>query len=210
MIKDLFCPKCGDENMYKSGRTTNVGAEKQNYMCNTCKKRTTRPRKPEVEVPMRASVPQVKRYIVTAAQNSTPIHARLWESIKNCAEYYDAEIIVIPGRYKNPTSQWTKENDDNEWWAAEVMPYLVRGTINLGKRLIIINTKIQWASMNPLTSMETLSGDKSVIVGHSKLALKSVATPQNKQPKLLYTTGCVTVKNYSDTKQGDIDRGSVG
>ena len=202
--KNLFCPACGSDHIVKYGFTTNAGAEKQNYMCRTCKKRTTNPVKPLNEVEMRSSVPQVKRYIVTSAQNATPIHKQLWKSIKNCAEYYDAEIIVIPGRYKNPTSQWTEENDSHEWWDADVAPYLVKGTINLGKRLIILNTKVQWAAMNPLTSMETLSGDKSAIIGHGKLALKSVATPQHRHPKILYTTGCVTMPNYTDTKAGDI------
>ena len=205
MTDKLFCPSCGSDWIIKKGHTTNHGAKKQRYQCRHCKKRTTNPKRPVQEVPMRSSVPQVKRYIVTAAQNATPIHDKLWSSLMNCAEHYDAELIVIPGRYKNPTSQWTAENENHEWWDAKVLPYLVKGQINLGEQLVLLgNVKVQWAAMNPLTSMETLTKGKSGIVGHGRLALKSVATPQHKHPKIMYTTGCVTVPNYTDTKQGEI------
>ena len=205
MIEGLYCPKCGDEALHKSGRTTNQGAIKQNYMCWTCKKRTTTPRKPDEEVEMRASVPKSKRYIVTAAQNATPINDNVWNSLKQCAKHYDAEIIVIPGRYKNPTSFFSDKERGEQWWDDKVMPYLVKGTINLGNMLVILgNVKIAWAAMNPLTSLESLTKDKSGIVGHSRLALKSIATPNHKHPKIMYTTGAVTQANFTDSKQGKI------
>ena len=205
----LYCPKCSSEGMSKWGKTTNIGAVKQNYKCKnpSCAKRTTSPLKSEPSeiTPMRKSLPKVKRYIITAAQNATPIHKDLWKSLKHCAEHYDAELVVIPGRYKNPTSQWTEHNEHQEWWDKDVMPHLTHGTINLGSRLVILgDVKVQWAAMNPLTSLETLTGDKSGIVGHARLALKSVATPQHHHAKIMFTTGCVTQPNYTDTKQGSI------
>jgi len=201
--EELFCPSCGCNKMSKWGKTTNQGAIKQRWKCYDCGRRTTTPRKPDAEVPMRSSVRKSKRYIVTAAQNATPINDNVWNSLKQCAKHYDAEIIVIPGRYKNPTSVWADESHD--WWDAKVMPYLVKGTINLGNMLVILgNVKIAWAAMNPLTSLESLTKDKSGIVGHSRLALKSIATPNHKHPKIMYTTGAVTQANFTDSKQGKI------
>jgi hypothetical protein len=202
-IEGYLCPKCGAEDMHRAGKTTNQGAVKQNYRCWACKSRTTKPRKPDAEVEMRTSVPKSKRYIVTAAQNATPLNDNVWNSLKQCAKHYDAELIVIPGRYKNPTSVWADESHD--WWDAKVMPYLVKGTINLGNMLVILgNVKIQWWAMNPLTSLESLTKDKSGIVGHSRLALKSIATPNHKHPKIMYTTGAITQPNFTDSKQGKI------
>ena len=206
MIDGLFCPSCGSETLHKGGKTTNQGSIKQRYRCWTCKKRTTKPRKPDIEVEMREHLPKRKRYLVTSAQNATPIHKDLWSSLKHCADYYNAELVVVPSRYKNPTSQWSEEQDTLEWWDSAVMPYLVKGTINLSKRLCILDTKVQWTAQKPLTSLETLTGDKSGIVGHPKVALKSVATPQHQNAKMMYTTGCVTQPNYTDTKQGDIGK----
>ena len=45
-----------------------------------------------------------KRFIFTWAQNSTPVHKGLFKNIEAYAKYIDADIHVIAGRYKNPTS----------------------------------------------------------------------------------------------------------
>ena len=200
----LTCFNCGGSWVVKNGFTTNQGAKKQRWVCKECNYRTTNPREPEKEVPMRTTVPKVSRYIVTTAQNATPIHKDFWSALQNCARHYKAELIVIPSRYKNPTSKWTAVNDSQEWWDTLVMPFLVKGNIVLHPSLMIVNTKVQFTASNPLASMETLTGDKSGIVGHPRVALKSVATPQQKNPKIMYTTGACTLPNYTDTKSGHI------
>ena len=47
------------------------------------------------------------RYLVTAAQNATPVHPEWWAVLKTMAKALRAELLVIPLRYKNPTSQWS-------------------------------------------------------------------------------------------------------
>jgi len=154
---------------------------------------------------MRKSLPKAKRYIITAAQNATPIHKATWATLLQCAKYYDAELVVIPGRYKNPTSMWTQNNEDSEWWDEAVVPYLCRGRIQLNERLMIVgDVKVQWASSNPLGGMDALTKDMSGIVGHGSRALRSVPTPQYTHPKIMFTTGACTVPNYTDTKVGKI------
>lgn len=200
-----YCPYCGSDALVKDGFTTNEGNKKQRYECKSCEKRTSAPAKepPTLKMQMRKNVPSVKRYIVTSAQNATPVHRATWQSILNCAEYYDAEIVVIPGRYKNPTSQWTQKNKDHEWWDKLVVPYLCDGWVLLNDRLVILgDVKVQWAARQPLVGLDSLTKDKSGIVGHGSRALRSIATPQHKHSKLMMTTGTVTVRNYTDTKQG--------
>jgi len=154
---------------------------------------------------IRKLLPHSKRYIITAAQNATPIHVPFWAALKKCAEYYRAELIVIPGRYKNPTSIWTQNNEDNEWWAPEVTPHLFAGRRNLNSRLMILgDAKVEWASGAPLAGFDSLTQDKSGIIGHGNRALRSVATPQHKHPKIMFTTGACTMPNYTDTKRGTI------
>ncbi len=201
-----YCPKCGSGRLRLFGRTSNVGSHRQRYECRDCGRYTTSPRDTPFEpVVMRKSVPAAQRYIVTSAQNATPIHRQTWRALKQCAEYYDAELIVIPGRYKNPTSQWTQKNQDHEWWDPEVVPYLCDGWIKLGERLLVLgDVKIQWAARRPLNGLDALTKDKSAIVGHGSRALRSVATPQHKHPKIMYTTGACTVRNYTDTKSGKL------
>ena len=121
-----FCPKCG-EPLALAGFTTNP-TPKQRYKC-VHRHSTTRPLKePQSNVvSMRMKLPNAKVYIITAAQNATPVHGPFWKSIEHCKKFYGAELAVIPGRHKNPTSQWTVGNDKHEWWDALVLPYLCKG-----------------------------------------------------------------------------------
>lgn len=152
---------------------------------------------------MRSKLPHAKIYLITAAQNATPIHEGFWRSFEYCAQFYGAEKVVLPGRYKNPTSQWTQGNDDHEWWDETVIPYLCEGKIKLNERLMILGgTKVEWASCAPLAGMDALTRSLSGIVGHGHRALRSIATPQHKHPKLMLTTGACTKPNYTDTKRG--------
>lgn len=202
-----FCPQCSGSWLIKDGYTTNVGSRKQRYTCRGCEHKTTAPLKEQpAEAPqMRKSLPTVKRYIITSAQNATPIHKPTWQSLLLAAKYYDAELVVIPGRYKNPTSQWTQNNKDHEWWDEAVVPYLCDGWILLNERLLILgDVKVQWAARSPLTGLDALTKDKSAIVGHGSRGMRSIPTPQHKHAKTMYTTGACTVRNYTDTKQGMI------
>ncbi len=206
-VTSYYCPKCGHDSMVKNGLTTNSGSEKQRYRCSLCSFNTTTPAtSPPMEaVSMRKTLPIVKRYIVTAAQNATPIHKPTWNSLLRAAAYYNAELVVIPGRYKNPTSQWTQNNEDHDWYASEVIPHLCNGWIKLNDRLLILgDVKIQWAARAPLVGMDALTKDKSGIIGHGSRGMRSIATPQHKHPKLMLTTGACTVRNYTDTRAGKL------
>jgi len=203
-----YCPKCGHDRLLKVGFTTNKKA-KQRYQCQSCNFTTTTPSaeppKDLKAVPMRKVLPAVKRYVITSAQNATPIDKPTFETLKQVAKYYDAELVVIPGRYKNPTSQWNQNNKDHDWWDEAVVPYLCDGRINLNDRLVMLgDVKIQWAAQTPLNGMDSLTKGNSGIVGHGSRGLRSIATPQYKYPKIMLTTGACTVSNYVDCKRGKI------
>jgi hypothetical protein len=149
---------------------------------------------------------KVQTFIVTAAQNNTRVHASFWESLLRAAEHYDAELLVIPLRYRNPTAP--KETDANgnprgDYWAKAVEPYLYNVRARLNKNLSVLgDIKIQPTAVEPLTGLEGFTGSESTIVGHTKLSLRTVPTPGHKMAKIMTTTGACTVKNYSDTRAG--------
>jgi len=146
---------------------------------------------------------KVSTYIVTWAQNSTPIHEDFWAALLLYAEHTGGHIVVIPGRYKNPTSSWTVSQRNAEYWCDEVSPYLMNERIDLCNSLVVMgDIKTQPTAVNPLSGFETITGSQSGIFGHPKVQMKAVATPQNKLPKQLLTTGACTVHNYTDTKAG--------
>lgn len=142
---------------------------------------------------------------MTAAQNATPVHSQFFASLQRAAEHLDAELIVIPLRYKNPTSLWSKKQEQQEWWAEEVEPYLHNVRKKLGPNLILAaDVKTQPTASSPLTGFESLTGRESCIIGHPKMQFRTVPVPSNRYPKILTTTGVCTHRNYTDSKAGKI------
>lgn len=146
-----------------------------------------------------------KRFIITAAQNATPVHSGFFEALKVAAEDMNAELIVVPLRYKNPTSRWTESQENQEAWSDELLPYLVNIRKKLCDNLVLAgDIKTQLTASNPLTGFEGLTHAESCILGHSKVQLRVIPVPSGKLPKILTTTGVCTLPNYTDSKAGKL------
>lgn len=142
-----------------------------------------------------------KRFIITWAQNNTPVHINLFKNIKAYAEFIDADIHVIAGRYKNPTSVFTDK--DEETWDKHVLPYLDANRHNVHKYLSIMSdVKIQPTAVNPMSGLQGMSGINSCIFGAPKTQFEMIPTLMGNKPKMMMTTGSVTKINYTDSKAG--------
>jgi hypothetical protein len=147
----------------------------------------------------------VKRVIVTAAQNATPVHPGFLKNLELAANDLDAELAVIPLRYKNATSTWTASQENAETWDAPVVRYLCNQRKQLNKNLVLLgDIKTQPTATQPLTGFDAMTHGESAILGHTKLQLRTVPTPQSRFAKLLTTTGACTVPNYTDSKAGKL------
>lgn len=141
-----------------------------------------------------------KTYVITAAVNATKAHSAFLRSLMVYCDVNDAQLIVIPMRYRNPT-----RNDDtpDDWWDAKLSPYITHQRTKIAKGLVVLaDIKIQPTAISPLQGWLTVSGTDSAILGHTKIALRSVPTKVGDQAKLVMTTGCCTVEQYSDTNAG--------
>lgn len=142
-----------------------------------------------------------KRYLITWAQNNTPVHEPFIRNLEAYAEYIDAEICVIAGRYKNPTSVFTDKN--LETWHSRVKPYLYANRQSVHKNLVIIgDVKISPTAVNPMTGMRGFSGAESCIFGHPKAQEETIDVLEGRPGKKMMTTGACTVPNYTDSKAG--------
>lgn len=143
------------------------------------------------------------RYVITSAQNNTPVHLGFLQSINNYCEANDAKLIVIPYRYKNPTSVFTPEQQSKEYWAKPLEPFLFSEMTRLSDNFVLMaNVKIQPTAIQPLSGFDGYTASDSAIVGHPKIQLRTVPTPARQLPKILTTTGTITVPNYTDSKAG--------
>lgn len=144
-----------------------------------------------------------KRFIISYAQNATKIHKSFFENMKVYADFIDADIHIIAGRYKNPTSIWTVNNETDEWWDSEVVPYLDANRHDIHKYVSILSDiKIQPTAVNPMTGMQGVSGINSCVLGSPRVQMEMIPVLEGNKPKMMLTTGAVTVKNYTDSKAG--------
>lgn len=143
------------------------------------------------------------RFVVTSAQNATPIHKKAWKTLLNYCKVNKAQLLVVPYRYKNPTSRWSQKAKSHDWWAVDLAPYIIGHRVSLTPHILLLaDIMVQPTADRPLNGLESMTGEDSAIIGHPKLEMTTIATPQQKFPKLLTTTGSITVKNYIESKAG--------
>ena len=129
-----------------------------------------------------------KRFLFTWAQNNTPVHERFLRNMEAYAEEIGAELYIIAGRYKNPTSVF--EDIEFEEWNPRVLPYLYAGRQSAHKHLVVAgDVKISPTAVNPMISMEGFSGPESSVFGHPKMQMQMVPDLEGRPPKMMMTTG---------------------
>lgn len=149
------------------------------------------------------SAPYASNYLVTWAQNATPVDAKALASMRTFCRLNAAELLVIPGRYQNPTSQWTYENRDHDWWVEEIEPYLFAGRRKIGSHLTVFgDLSISPTRKNPIGGGVGLVRETSAIFGHPKIQLKPLPSGRSKYPRIVTTTGAITVPNYVPGARG--------
>jgi hypothetical protein len=142
-----------------------------------------------------------KRFIISWAQNDTPIHEQFVNNIEKYAQFIDADIHVIAGRYKNPTSVFTDKK--YETWDERIEDYLDANRHDVHKYLSIMSdVKIQPTAVDPMTGLQGISGINSCVFGSPKVQLEMIPVLEGNRPKMMLTTGACTVSNYTDSKSG--------
>lgn len=142
-----------------------------------------------------------KYYLISWAQNNTPIHKEFFDNLEAYAKFLGAEIHIVLGRYKNPTS--LRHLNTEDFWAKEVLPYADAHRHSIHKNLqLLSDIKVQPTATSPLTALEGISGQQSCIIGHPKRQFKVVASLEGIEQKMMFTTGAVTKRNFTDSKAG--------
>jgi hypothetical protein len=155
---------------------------------------------------------EVRRYILTSAQNNTHLHKSAWQNLLTLAEYYNAEIIVGTFTYnqnaygKLSVKRGKAADKETElWYDPFITKYINDERIELAPGLVWCGEmNILPTAVNPLAGLESYTGRASAIFPHAKLAMRSIATMQGEGVKLNYTTGTVTQRNYIQKREGVI------
>lgn len=198
-----------------------TAAGKQRYMCrgprpdrivcytttNPLQKEPIGPNgKPQrsTKVPIfKRSLGRVTTLLVTAAQNATPAHPGFMRAMESFCNERNGDIMAVPISYKNPTSHIPASQANEQVWDDAFTPYLCNQRKRLNQNIVVMaDIPTQPTTVNPLSGFDGHTHGESGILAHPKLALRTVATPQARYPKILTTTGAATQVNYTRTPTG--------
>ncbi len=207
------CPKCGTRSMKRGPKThsgklrwvcyTGYGKDREMCYSTTNPDRAVHyPGEPESKKQFSQKL-KSQTIVVTWAQNATPVHKGFLRALQSYCRSRKADLVVVPGRYKNPTSFFSESQVNAQWWEPSVVPYLLNQRTHLHRGLLLLGDIVVQPTANmPLMGFEGISHSESAIIGHPKLQMNVIPAPHQRLPKILTTTGAVTVSNYSDSKAG--------
>ena len=153
---------------------------------------------------------EVKRYILTCAQNNTHLHETAWANLIALSEHYEAQLFVSRFAYNKAawaqqagTKPDTRTKREDLWYDPELEEFLCDERVQLAPNLMWCGeSNIIPTAIRPLSGLESYTGRDSAIFPHVKIAMESVASGKHEGVKLLFTTGTVTLKNYIQRKAG--------
>lgn len=157
---------------------------------------------------------EIKRYILTSAQNNTKVNEQAWTSLMALRDHYQAELFCATfsynlnayGKLATKRGHAPSGGGDDLWFDARLMPFIDAGddvNIELAPGLLWCGrANILPTAVRPLSGFETYGGRQSCIFPHAKVAMTSVPSGKFEATKLCYTTGTITQQNYIQKKAG--------
>ena len=160
------------------------------------------------------------RYLLTSAQNNTPVHKQFWSNLLAYSEHLGARLMVSRFTYNKASYASAKSvkpgrgpNDDDLrecWYDNAILPFICDepdehgyGRWRLAPGLVFAaEMNILPTASRPLSGLKAYTGRDSSIFPHSKQELESVESGPSEAAKFMYTTGCCTQRNYIQKKAG--------
>lgn len=154
---------------------------------------------------------KVTRYILTCAQNNTPVHPEVWQNLVALADHYNCRdnLLVSCFMYNHnafgelSVKPGTKKHQSGLWFDPAVLDHISDESVEIAPSLVWCGElNILPTAVRPLSGLEQYTGRKSAIVPHAKFSMESVASGKSEATKFNYTTGTVTQRNYIQKKAG--------
>lgn len=139
-------------------------------------------------------------FVFTSAQNNTFVHDKFLRSLEVYCKHNNAQLVVSTFSYNK--NMFLNEKD-SQWYDPKIRKYIINEPMNITDSLTYCGElDIIPTAVNPLSGFHNYTGLMSAIIPHAKLQLESIPTPKYDEPKLMYTTGAVTQRNYLSRKAG--------
>lgn len=141
-----------------------------------------------------------KRWLLTSAQNDTPIHQQFWTNLNAYATALGAEILVGPFTYQ--LAAFTDHTSRNNCFDPALHANLCFERTALGDILFCAEMNTLPTAVKPLSGLTSYTQGRWGIFPHAKVQLETVPAMPGTPAPLIMTTGCCTVENYIPRKAG--------
>jgi hypothetical protein len=140
------------------------------------------------------------RYLLTAAQDDTPVHEPFWRNLLAYGEAVGAEVMV--GGFTYGKALFSDHAARSGVFAEAVRPYLRHENVECGPLLFAAKMNTLPTAVRPLSGLDTYTQGRWGVFPHAKIQLVSVPALPGQHPAMLMTTGACTVANYVEKKAG--------
>lgn len=204
----INCNNCYSENLVKNGAIMRGKIKMVRLKCQDCESDTYMNHDTYVEInedmevedknyvrsdAFITNLQKSKKLVITSAVLGVPVEEDFLKALEHYTKGKDASLIVVPIKYKTddiyPITESTAEK------------YYVENNFDYHSYKIMAALKLNASMEHPLAGLDPLSKGKSVVFAHPQVALKTVASDRD-YPAIITTTGSVSSKTYSNTKQG--------
>lgn len=143
----------------------------------------------------------VHRFLVSAAQDDTPVHEDLWINMHAYASFCGASIFI--GGHTYQLGLFEDHCAEANVYDTRLSEYMCHDRVQLTPDLLFVgNANILPTTANPLNGWTTANNGNHVIVPHSRIALQSIPRLQGQPPRFAVSTGTVTMPNYTARAAG--------
>lgn len=150
-------------------------------------------------------------FVFTSAQANTMLNEKFWANLMSLVADKGAELHISRFTYNKSTNgkksvkpgSKKASDEDDIWFDPRVDPYVSDDSVQISHDLIwcgelnIIPTRV-----DPINGFENYGRGASVIVPHTKMAMRSVPTMKDSPARYAYSTGTVTARNYIEKAAG--------
>ena len=174
---------------------------------------------PSAQHPQHPAGATTARYILSSAQNNTPVHPQFMANLEAYAEAIGARIMIARYSY-NKSAYGAKSvkagrapnaDDHGElWYDPAIAPYICDDPERHGSCRWQLAPDLMWCAEDnnlptapkPLSGMKSYSGPASGIFPHAKIQIDPVPVFGDAPPKFNYSTGSCTQRNYIQKRTG--------
>jgi hypothetical protein len=143
----------------------------------------------------------VHRFLISSAQDDTPVHADFLKNMEAYAGHIGASILI--GGHTYQLGLFDDHAADANVYANELSPYLCHERVQLTSEVLYLGSaNILPTTANPLNGWLTQNHGGHVVVPHSRIALQSIPRLQGQEPRFAISTGTVTMPNYTARAAG--------